>query len=84
MTGERQVRLRLGTRAVSAPAEIGREVVKREVVKYAGITVQRVEDGELVEQTWIPVGEAPTFADDEALIAEWHQALRWTQARADV
>ncbi|MFG1647328.1 hypothetical protein ACGFMK_44210 [Amycolatopsis sp. NPDC049252] len=79
MTDERQVRLRLGTRAVSAPAEFGREVVQ-----YTGITVQRVEAGELVDQTWVPVGATPTFADDEALIAEWHQALRWTQARADV
>jgi hypothetical protein len=79
VTGERQVQLRLGTRAVSAPAGCGPEVVE-----YAGITVQRVEGGELVGQTWIPVGTAPTFADDETLIAEWHQALRWTQARADV
>jgi hypothetical protein len=79
VTGERHVRLRLGTRAVSAPAEFGHEVVK-----YTGITVQRVEDDELVDQTWVPVGAEPTFADDEALIEEWHEALRWTQARADV
>ncbi|WP_410622607.1 hypothetical protein [Amycolatopsis sp. cmx-8-4] len=79
MTGERQVRLRLGTREVSAPAEFGREVVK-----YAGITVQRVEDGDLIGQAWVPVGTTPTFADDEALIAEWHEALRWTHAPADV
>jgi hypothetical protein len=74
VTDERQVRLRLSTREVSTPAEFGREVVQ-----YSGVTVQRVEDGELVDQTWVPVGTTPTFADDEALIAAWHDALRWTR-----
>ncbi|WP_410671692.1 hypothetical protein [Amycolatopsis sp. cmx-4-68] len=78
MTGERQVRLRLGTRAVSIPAGKGREEVR-----YAGVSVLRVEDGDLVEQTWVPVGTAPTYADDEALIAAWHSALRWSHSRSD-
>lgn len=74
MTGERQVRLQLGTRAVSVPAGHGREVLE-----YAGVTVLRVEDGEPVEQAWVPVGTCPSFADDEALIAAWHDALQWTR-----
>ncbi|MCR6485001.1 hypothetical protein M8542_19410 [Amycolatopsis sp. OK19-0408] len=78
MTGERQVRLRLGTRAVSVPAEHGREVLE-----YPGVTVLRVEDGEPVEHTWVPIGTCPSYADDEALIAAWHAALRWSRAPTD-
>jgi hypothetical protein len=78
MTGERQVRLRLGTRAVSVPAGHSREVLE-----YAGVTVLRVEDGESVEQTWVPVGTCPSYADDEALIAAWHAALQWTRTPTD-
>jgi hypothetical protein len=78
MTGERQVRLRLGTRAVSVPAGH-----RREVLEYAGVTVLRVEDGEPVEQTWVPVGTCPSYADDEALIAAWHEALQWTRTPTD-
>lgn len=78
MTGERQVRLRLGTRAVSVATERGREVVE-----YAGVTVLRVEDGEYVEQTWVPVGPCPSYADDEALIAAWHAAVRWSRSPSD-
>lgn len=78
MTGQRQVRLQLGTRAVSVPAGHGREVLE-----YAGVTVLRVEDGESVERTWVPVGTCPTYADDEALIAAWHAALRWSRSPTD-
>jgi hypothetical protein len=77
MTGERQVRLQLGTRAFSVPAGHGREVVE-----YAGVTVLRVEDGEPVERAWVPVGTCPSYADDEALIAAWHAALQWTRSPA--
>ena len=72
---EREVRLQLGTRAVSVPAGHGREVLE-----YAGVTVVRVEDGAPVEQAWVPVGTAPSYADDEALIATWHAALKWSQS----
>lgn len=74
MTGERQVRLQLGARTVLAPGGDGHEVLQ-----YAGITVVRIEDGEPVEQTWVPVGTAPNYADDEALIATWHEALQWSR-----
>ncbi|SFW85208.1 hypothetical protein [Amycolatopsis australiensis] len=76
MTGERQVRLQLGTRAVSVPAGHGHEILE-----YAGVTVERVEDGEPVDRTWVPVGSCPTYADDEALIQAWHEALRWSDGR---
>jgi hypothetical protein len=79
VTDERQVRLRLDTREVSVPAGHGPEVVR-----YTGVTVERVDGGDLVEQAWIPAGPAPTYADDEALIAAWHDALRWSGTRADV
>jgi hypothetical protein len=78
VTGDRQIRLRPGTRTASVPAGHGREVVR-----YTGIAVTRVEDGEPVEQTWVPVGPAPTHTDDEALIAAWHEALLWSRPPTD-
>ncbi|GAB3148195.1 hypothetical protein GCM10027258_42860 [Amycolatopsis stemonae] len=78
MTGERKVRLQLGTRAVSVPAGHGHEVLE-----YAGVTVLRVEDGEPAGQAWIPVGQCPSFADDEALIAAWHEAVVWSRSPSD-
>ncbi|MFI5560712.1 hypothetical protein ACIA2T_15665 [Amycolatopsis japonica] len=37
---------------------------------YPGITVARRQRGCVVDELWLPVGEAePTTADDEALIA---------------
>jgi hypothetical protein len=33
-----------------------------------------------LEQTWVPLGASPSFADDEALIATWRSALQWRQA----
>jgi hypothetical protein len=75
VTGERQVRLAVTSREVSISAE-----PNSEVLRYPGICVVRVEDGEPVEQTWVPLGASPSFADDEALIATWHAALQWRQA----
>jgi hypothetical protein len=54
-----------------------------EVVQYDGIAVLRVEAGEPIEQTWVPVGSTPTYADDEALIAAWHEALQWSRSPTD-
>ncbi|UOZ06975.1 hypothetical protein [Amycolatopsis sp. WQ 127309] len=73
MTDDRRVRLEAAARAVSVSGATGHEVVR-----YEGITVTRVEGGEPVGQTWIPVGEDPTYADDEALIAAWRTALSWS------
>lgn len=77
MTSQRQVRLRLESRTVTAaPGDRGEEL------HYAGIAIQRLVDGDVVEQTWVPLGTAPTYADDEALIAEWHAAVLWSGSRA--
>ncbi|MFJ7216551.1 hypothetical protein [Amycolatopsis sp. NPDC098790] len=71
------MRLVVTSREVSISAE-----PDGEVLRYAGISVVHVEDGEPVEQTWVPLGASPTFADDEALIATWRAALQWRQACA--
>ncbi|MFJ9782636.1 hypothetical protein ACIRSS_23850 [Amycolatopsis sp. NPDC101161] len=74
---ERHVRLVVTSREVSISAE-----PDSEVLRYPGISVVHVEDGEPVEQTWVPPGTSPSFADDEALIATWRAALQWRQACA--
>jgi hypothetical protein len=70
MTGKRRVRLHLDNRTISAA-----DGAPGEDLQYAGITILRLEDGEVVETAWIPVGAAPTYADDEALIAAWRAAV---------
>lgn len=51
----------------------------QEEVSYPGVTVVHHHDGRIVEQTWVPVGEEPTFADDEALIAALRAAWCWSR-----
>ncbi|UMO99693.1 hypothetical protein [Amycolatopsis sp. EV170708-02-1] len=51
-------------------------------LSYPGISVVRRDEGEIVDRTWIPVGEEPTFADDEALITALHAAWRWARPAA--
>lgn len=77
MTGERQVELVVASREISVSAE-----PDSEVLRYPGICVVREEGGEPVEQTWVPLGASPGFADDEVLIATWRAALQWRQACA--
>ncbi|WP_328442748.1 hypothetical protein [Amycolatopsis sp. NBC_00438] len=77
MTGERRVRLVVSSREVSISAE-----PDSEVLRYPGISVVRVQDGQPVTQTWVPLGTLPSFADDETLIAAWRAALQWRQACA--
>lgn len=71
MTPQRHVRLHFEHRTVTLPGDAG-------VVSYAGISVDRVEDGRLVELHWVPTGEDPSEADDEALLLAWHEAVRWS------
>ncbi|MFD5244053.1 hypothetical protein ACFWIW_05905 [Amycolatopsis sp. NPDC058340] len=54
----------------------------RAALSYPGISVVRRDEGEIVGHTWIPVGEEPTFADDEALITALHDAWRWAKRAA--
>jgi type I site-specific restriction endonuclease len=65
----------LGTRTVSVTIDN-----TREDLQYAGVTNQRLENDDLVKQTWVPLGTAPTYADDDALVDAWHTALRWSHA----
>jgi hypothetical protein len=53
-----------------------------EEVSYPGVAVVHHHDGRVVEQTWVPVGDDPTFADDEALIAALHAAWHWSRHAA--
>ena len=44
---------------------------------YAGILLTRLQGTVPEAEVWLPMGEHPSFADDEALINALHQALRW-------
>ncbi|WP_020636292.1 hypothetical protein [Amycolatopsis alba] len=48
---------------------------------YPGIRITRCQSGRVVSDTWLPVGQRPTYADDEALITALHAA--WRQAGDD-
>ncbi|MBB5851017.1 hypothetical protein ACFQ05_36975 [Amycolatopsis umgeniensis] len=74
MSSDRVVQLRWEPRHVAADG--------RAALCYPGISVVRSQRGEIVDRTWLPVGEEPTFADDEALIAVLHAAWRWTRTAA--
>ncbi|MFD6071022.1 P-loop NTPase family protein [Amycolatopsis lurida] len=66
MRNERHVQLRWEPRTVVIDDPHG----PAETVVYPGIVVARRERGHVVDELWLPVGEAePTVADDEALIA---------------
>ena len=73
MTSERRVLVRADARTVAVTINDARAGFQ-----YAGITIQRLENGKAVGQTWVPTGAAPTYADDEALVDAWHAALRWS------
>ncbi len=74
MSTDRVVQLRWESRHVAAD--------DRAALSYPGISVVRCQRGEVVDRTWLPVGEEPTFADDEALIAVLRDAWRWTSTAA--
>lgn len=48
-------------------------------LSYAGILVSYRQDGVVDHEVWLPMGETPTLADDEALIAALHTAMRWNR-----
>lgn len=51
-----------------------------ETVTYDGFSVVRHEPGQPDDETWVPVGDEPSGADDEAMIAAMREALRWEVA----
>jgi hypothetical protein len=73
MTGERRVLAQADARAVSVTIDDAHAGFQ-----YAGVTIQRLENSDVVEQTCVPLGAAPTYADDEALVDALHTALRWS------
>ncbi|WP_414938462.1 hypothetical protein [Amycolatopsis sp. cmx-11-51] len=73
MSAERVVQLRWESRQVAAG---------HSALSYSGIAVVRHHDGEVVDRTWVPIGDEPTFDDDEALIAALHAAWRWSRPAA--
>ncbi|RSD16342.1 hypothetical protein [Amycolatopsis eburnea] len=48
-------------------------------LSYPGILVSYLQDGVVDHEVWLPMGETPTLADDEALIAALHTAMRWNR-----
>ncbi len=46
-------------------------------VSYPGILISSYDDGELVEERWVPLGADPSEDDDEALIERLRAALWW-------
>jgi hypothetical protein len=73
MTGERRVLVQAATRAVSVTIDDAHAGFQ-----YAGVTIQRLENSDVVGQTWVPLGDTLIYADDEALVDAWHTALRWS------
>ncbi|WP_410651144.1 hypothetical protein [Amycolatopsis sp. cmx-4-54] len=74
MSADRVVQLRWESRHVAGDGGAA--------LSYPGISVVRSDHGEIVDRAWIPVGEEPTFADDEALITALRDAWRWTRPAA--
>jgi hypothetical protein len=72
----RQVRLCLTTRSVLLAAADG----SSHTCSHPGISLRRHFDGLPAGHVWIPQGETPDFADDEALIAALRTALLWESA----
>ncbi|MFC3453428.1 hypothetical protein [Amycolatopsis speibonae] len=74
MSADRVVQLRWEPRHVADDGRVE--------LSYPGISVVCRRQGEIVDRKWVPVGEEPTFADDEALIAILHAAWRWSRPAA--
>lgn len=49
---------------------------RTEILNYSGITVTYLDGGTVVAETWVPVGQEPTFLDGELLIAALGTAWR--------
>ena len=75
MTADRVVQLRWEARTVAVEDLDGRS----ETVSYPGIALAHQCADQVVTHTWVPVGEEPTFSDDEVLIAALRDAWRWNQ-----
>ncbi|WP_051173888.1 hypothetical protein [Amycolatopsis orientalis] len=51
-------------------------------LSYPGIALIHHHGDHVVGEVWLPVGEEPSFADDEALITALRTALSWSRTAA--
>lgn len=63
-------------RTITADDPGGRHV---ETLAYTGVILAYHKGGAVVAKTWVPVGQEPTFTDDELLMAALGTAWRWNQ-----
>ncbi len=71
---QRRVTVGVSCRSVALDTAPG----ETRVLTYSGLVLTRHGSGEPRQETWLPMGEEPTEADDEALIAALHEALLWS------
>jgi hypothetical protein len=71
VTAQRHITLRLECQIVALPGD-------PEVLSYAGIAVGRIENHRVVDYVWVPMGDDPSEADDEALLLAWRAAACWS------
>jgi hypothetical protein len=72
----RQVRLCSTSRSVRVTTTDG----SSDTCSQPGMSLRRHLDGRPAGQVWVPQGDPPDFADDEALIAALRGALIWEAA----
>ena len=73
MTSERRVVVRAQRREVVGDPATG------EVLSCSGVSLVYHIGGQQIAETWIPVGEQPSFTDDELLIDALRRAVLWNQ-----
>ncbi|WP_410574466.1 hypothetical protein [Amycolatopsis sp. cmx-4-61] len=71
---QRGVSLRASYRSVVLDTAPGH----RSVLRYPGLALARHIAGAVTEELWLPMGDEPTEADDEALIDALREALLWS------
>lgn len=77
MNDQRQVLVRAETRRVTVSGPGGGQ----ETLSYPGVTLMRVCGGLPDGELWLPMGEQPSEADDEALIVALRAAYLWRLGR---
>ncbi|MGY6658675.1 hypothetical protein ACXIZN_41605 [Amycolatopsis sp. TRM77291] len=78
MRSDRIVQVRLLNKTVAVDDVNGRA----ETLTHPGVALLHHHGDRLVSEVWLPVGEAPSYADDEALIAALRAAWSWSRKAA--
>lgn len=73
MADERRVVVRAQRREVLGDQEAG------EILSYPGVGFVFYVGGRQVDESWVPVGDQPSTADDELLIEVLRSAVRWNE-----